>query len=330
MIVRQDFEERLQGWKWRQKQSQAGRLHADCGSWRSVLTSGRFDVGFRNLLRDKPGRALGRAGCPLCCSLAAVESEARGCWEVQQRGRCHPQTKRSGTTARGVQSSGKSSSSMIQGTACETLSKRKIFSLCGDCWAVQPQYSGRLTVSPKRAQTWSAAQVEVWRVWQGIPAVAGQPLGGRVWYATPAFRRQHSRFHPLRDAGPEDCEASGVALDASADGNVGREGDIFAFCIFGLWSFGGRMSPRTRPAWKECRLGQRAAFDDTAGRLHSVRIDEQPRCLTLDLHPEWTQWTQWSARSCYLGDAIAMLGGCWGMLGDCSWQHGTHETIARC
>lgn len=135
--------------------------------------------------------------------------------------------------------------------------------------------------------------------------LAGHPGGGRpavgraslVRYA--AFRRQDSRFHPLRDAGPAVCEASDVALAQALMGMLAELGDIGTL---GHWAlvFGGRMSPRARPAWKECRRGQRAAFDDTAGRLHSVRterIDEQPRCLTLDLPREW------SARSCYLGDA---------------------------
>lgn len=89
--------------------------------------------------------------------------------------------------------------------------------------------------------------------------------------------------------------ASDVATQAlmRMDRNVGRKGDI------GLsTSLGGRMSLRARPAWKECRRGQRAACHDTAGRLHSARIDEQPRCLTLDLHGRVEQ-----KRSCYLGDA---------------------------
>lgn len=85
MIVRQDFEERLQGWKWRQKHSQAGRLHADCGSWRSVLTSGRFDVGRGNLLRDKPGGALGMATGDggLSAVLFATCGRIRGAWLLE-------------------------------------------------------------------------------------------------------------------------------------------------------------------------------------------------------------------------------------------------------
>lgn len=91
--------------------SQAGSLHAESGSWRSVLTTEwprALEFCRGNLLRDKPSCAHWRSQHVRCVVRDRPSNHGRsGCAQVQQRGRRHPYTNGRAMKALVVQSSGK-------------------------------------------------------------------------------------------------------------------------------------------------------------------------------------------------------------------------------
>ncbi|KAF9740731.1 hypothetical protein PMIN01_00270 [Paraphaeosphaeria minitans] len=237
----------------------------------------------------------GRGGC------AKVREGARRCAKVQQRGRRRPYTKRRGMKAHDVESSGKATWATAAAAAAARSKQpcvrryREKFFLAGEAEIAERSY--RNTRAPIVLLRCGSSLVA--DVCAGHPSASKRAVGQRnSGTLTSRLGREHSRLVPL----PRRRRGVGGELETSRASK--RRGERWPTCRV-LWAFvdvvvvGGRASELASSTVPRRGRIEAAGATDSSQDTPAGCIDERARCLTLDLHK------QWSARSCYLGERWA-------------------------